>query len=354
LFTRAAGDQIRIDARAAQIVAAIGRPYHIKGHQFALSASIGVSIATGHARDIGELLGMADLALHDAKVGRHGFCCYDSQMRKKLDERQQLENDLRVAIGNSELEVLYQPIVAMDTMRIASAEALLRWNHPRFGTISPADFLPIAEDIRILNSIERWVLTEACRQAALWPPHLTVAVNVSPSSVVGTEIALIVADVLSESGLEPHRLELEVTESAILNDDQDTQRKFRELKALGVSIAMDDFGTGFSSLAYLSKYPFDRIKIDRNFVTDLSDEGRNASIVAATVEMARAFGLRTTAEGIESEQQLRKLRGLGVEYAQGYLFSRPIAAAGLPALLLRELRPLTAPPARIEDRSPAA
>ena len=325
-------DQAVAEVRASEVLAEICKPYIIDGHLL----NIGVSLSGEDAGETGELLRMADLALYEAKAGRHRYCCYRVSMRTKLKVRQQLENDLRGAIPNNQLELFFQPIVELKTQRLFGAEALIRWNHPERGVIAPNEFLPIAEDIGLLRIMERWVLAEACEEAALWPRHLVISVNVSPSSIMHGEIAQIVSDILTRSKLDPDRLELEVTETAILNHDTETHRKFHELKTLGVSIAMDDFGTGYSSLAYLSRFPFDRIKIDRSFVFDLLKDPRSASIVAATVDMARALGLRTTAEGVETDLQLRKLQILGVELGQGYLFRKPLSKTELPQLFLRE------------------
>ena len=200
---------------------------------------------------------------------------------------------------------------------------------------SPGEFLPLAEEMQLLHTIETWVLEEACRQAALWPEHIVIAINVSPSLVVYTEIATTIAGILSATGLPAARLELEVTESAILDNDGQTRRKLGELKSLGVSLAMDDFGTGYSSLAYLSRFPFDRIKIDRAFVEGLLDDSGSALIVRATTEMARSLGLRTTAEGVETPLQSKMLQELGIEFGQGYLFSKPLPVEELPLLFLR-------------------
>jgi diguanylate cyclase (GGDEF)-like protein len=324
------------ESRAVAILDSLCRPYSIDGHPLTIGASIGIVVIDRDIGDTTQMLKMADLALYKAKRSAGlRYSLYTPAMLTELTARQAIERALRVAVEDHQLELHYQPIVELRSQRLIGAEALIRWRHPQRGLVLPGEFLPLAEEMLLLHSIEIWVLEEACRQAALWPEHLVISVNMSPSLVVHTEIAATVADILSATGLRAARLELEVTESAILNNDGQTQRKLGELKALGVSLAMDDFGTGYSSLAYLSRFPFDRIKIDRAFVEGLLKDSGSALIVRATTEMARSLGLRTTAEGVETPTQSSMLRELGIEFGQGYLFSKPVPADELPVLFMR-------------------
>jgi diguanylate cyclase (GGDEF)-like protein len=340
-FTLLAGNirsQAEAEARAAAILDGLCHPYSIDGHLITIGVSIGVVIVDRDASDTTHMLKMADLALYKAKRSTGPrYCLYLPSMLAELEARQNAEKALHLAVEDRQLELHYQPIVELSSQRLVGVEALLRWRHPEHGLIAPGEFLPLAEEIHLLHAIETWVIEEACRQAALWPDHITIAVNVSPSLVVYTEIAATVADILSATGLRAERLELEVTESAILDNDGQTRRKLGELKALGLSLAMDDFGTGYSSLAYLSRFPFDRIKIDRAFVEGLLNDSGSALIVRATTDMARSLGLRTTAEGVETTLQSNILQELGIQYGQGYLYSRPVPADDLPVLFLRGL-----------------
>jgi diguanylate cyclase (GGDEF)-like protein len=338
-FTLLAGKirgQADAEARAVAILDSLSRPYDIDGHPITVGVSIGVVIVNRDVGDTTQMLKMADLALYKAKHGTgRRYCLFQPSMLAELKARQAIESALRLAVEHHQLELHYQPIVELASQRLIGVEALVRWRHPERGLIGPGEFLPLAEEMKLLHTIETWVLEEACRQAALWPEHIVIAVNVSPSLVVYTEIATTIAGILSATGLPAARLELEVTESAILDNDGQTRRKLKELKSLGASLAMDDFGTGYSSLAYLSRFPFDRIKIDRAFVQGLREDSGSALIVRATTEMARSLGLRTTAEGVETPLQLKMLQELGIEFGQGYLFSKPLPVEELPLLFLR-------------------
>jgi diguanylate cyclase (GGDEF)-like protein len=340
-FTLLAGNvasQADAEARAIAILDSLSRPYSIDGHPITVGVSIGVVMMNRDVGDTTELLGKADLALYKAKHGAGPrYCLFQPSMLVELKARQTMENAFRSAVEHHQLELHYQPIVELASQRLIGVEALVRWRHPDRGLLEPSEFLPLAEELQLLHTIETWVLEEACRQAALWPGHIVIAVNVSASLVVYTEIATTIADILSATGLPAVRLELEVTESAILDNDGQTRRKLGELKSLGVSLAMDDFGTGYSSLAYLSRFPFDRIKIDRAFVQGLLEDSGSALIVKATTEMAHSLGLRTTAEGVETSMQSKTLQELGIELGQGFLFSKPLPAEELPLLFLRGL-----------------
>jgi diguanylate cyclase (GGDEF)-like protein len=329
------GDETEAEARAAAMLDALNQPYEIEGRPVNVGASIGISLTGRDVTDTAQLLKTADLALYRAKFqAENRFCSYRVYMLTRLRERQEIEEALQDALNENQFELHFQPIVELGSLALVGAEALLRWQHPKRGMILPEEFLRIAEEIGLLQAIETWALEDACRQAALWPGNLTIAVNVSASLVANTQIAGTVAQILSAMGLQPSRLELEVTESTVLSNDGATLHKLQELKSLKVSLAMDDFGTGYSSLAYLSRFPFDRLKIDRSFVQGLREDGGNP-ILQATAELARGLGLHTTAEGIENRSQLSQLRRLGIELGQGHLFGGPVTACELPAHFLR-------------------
>ena len=232
------------------------------------------------------------------------------------------------------MEIHYQPLVDLATDTVAGCEALLRWYHPERGMISPAEFIPVAEDTGLINEIGDWVLKRACAEAAGWPAHIRLAVNVSPVQFRSKTLALRVATALRDSGLAPDRLELEITEAVLIRDDNEALVILHQLRDLGVRIALDDFGTGYSSLSYLRRFPFDKIKIDRSFVSDIGDAGGSSMIVEAVVNMASACRMSTTAEGVETEMQREILRGLGCSEMQGYLFSPAVPASKLRQLLL--------------------
>jgi EAL domain-containing protein (putative c-di-GMP-specific phosphodiesterase class I) len=266
-----------------------------------------------------------------------------------------LEIDLRQAIIDGGFEVYYQPCLDLQDNRITGCEALLRWRHPQRGMISPADFVPIAEDTGLINQLGEWVLTTACMEAATWPDDIRLAVNVSPVQFKSGTLALKVIAALGASGLAASRLELEITEAVLIRDDDAALAVLHQLRAIGVRIALDDFGTGYSSLSYLKRFPFDKIKIDRCFVTDIGEPEGSASIVEAVVNIAAARRMTTTAEGVETEQQRELLRALGCSEMQGYLFSAPKPAADVRQLLLAHQSTLaTASPARSRKRKPVA
>jgi EAL domain-containing protein (putative c-di-GMP-specific phosphodiesterase class I) len=246
--------------------------------------------------------------------------------------RRELERDLRTAIAEASFELNYQPIVDLRSDGITGCEALLRWRHPVRGIVSPADFIPVAEETGLIEEIGQWVLRTACAEAATWPEHIRVAVNVSPVQFRSPTLSLKVAAALADTGLDPRRLELEVTEAVLIADDDAALVSLNQLRALGVHIALDDFGTGYSSLSYLQRFPFDKIKIDRSFVKELTRGTGSASIIKAVVSIAADRNMITTAEGVETEQQRQTLQSLGCTQMQGYLFS-----AARPAHEVREM-----------------
>ena len=327
-----AGTQVRSDASALarRLIAAFQQPFQLDGHTVIVGVSIGISLAPEHGTSPEKLLKSADLALYRAKAtGRGCWSFFDEEMDLELRKRRALESDLRKAVDNDEFELVFQPIVKLDRQRISTCEALLRWRHPERGYVSPADFIPLAEETGTISQIGEWVLRKACCEAAAWPGGIGVAVNVSAVQFKNAAVVRAVMEALSASGLPAHRLELEITESVLLNDSVTTLATLHTLKRLGVRVAMDDFGTGFSSLSYLQSFPFDKIKIDQSFVRNLDATGNARLIVRSVIGLGRSLGITTTAEGIETEAQLEQLRLEGCEEGQGYLFSRPVSAAAI-------------------------
>ena len=318
-----------------EIHSAIRQPFECMGHLITTDASIGIALAPGDGVDLDQLLKNADLALYGAKGdGRRTYRFFEAGMDARARARRSLELELRQAISDGSLETYYQPVVNIEDGKISSCEALLRWRHPERGMISPAEFIPIAEDSGLINQLGLWVLNAACAEAATWPDHVRVAVNVSPVQFRSQALALNVAAALAACGLPASRLELEITEAVLIRDDEAALDMLHQLRKLGVRIALDDFGTGYSSLSYLQRFPFDKIKIDRSFIKDIAGPGASSSIVQAVVNIAAASDMTTTAEGVETEQQRNLLYILGCTEMQGYLFSPAIPAAEVRRLLL--------------------
>jgi len=318
-----------------EIHSAIRQPMECMGHLITTDASIGIALAPGDGADLDQLLRNADLALYGAKGdGRRTYRFFETGMDRRARARRSLELELRQAISDGSLEPHYQPVVNIEDGQISCCEALLRWRHPERGMISPAEFIPIAEDSGLINQLGLWVLNTACAEAATWPDHVRVAVNVSPVQFRSQSLALNVAAALAACGLPASRLELEITEAVLIRDDEAALDMLHQLRKLGVRIALDDFGTGYSSLSYLQRFPFDKIKIDRAFIRDLAGPGASSSIVQAVVNIAAASDMTTTAEGVETEQQRNLLYILGCTEMQGYLFSPAISATEVRRLLL--------------------
>jgi diguanylate cyclase (GGDEF)-like protein len=317
-----------------RIYEAIRKPYDCAGHLITTDASIGIALAEEPAADLDQLLKNADMAMYEAKAdGRRTYRFFESGMDARVKTRRILELELRQAIMDGGFEVYYQPLVNLKDNKISSCEALLRWRHPKRGMISPAEFIPIAEETGLINQLGDWVLNTACIEAASWPDHIRVAVNVSPIQFKSETLALNVATALATSGLAPCRLELEITEAILIRDDEAALALLHQLRELGVRIALDDFGTGYSSLSYLQRFPFDKIKIDRCFVKDIAGPAGSSSIVQAIVNIAAASNMTTTAEGVETVPQMELLRELGCTEMQGYLFSPAITGAEIQRLL---------------------
>ncbi|MGB9114753.1 bifunctional diguanylate cyclase/phosphodiesterase [Bradyrhizobium sp.] len=313
---------------------AIRAPYDCLGHHVTSDASIGIALAPRNGADLDQILKNADLAMYAAKsAGRRTWRFFEPAMDAHVKARRMLETDLRKAIADEALEVYYQPCVGLQSNRITGCEALVRWRHPERGMISPAEFIPIAEETGLINELGEWVLATACAEATTWPDDVKLAVNVSPVQFRSGTLALKIVAALAASGLPASRLELEITEAVLIRDDDAALEILHQLRAVGVQIALDDFGTGYSSLSYLQRFPFDKIKIDRCFVNDIAEPG-GSSIVQAVVNIAVARHMTTTAEGVETLRQQELLRALGCAEMQGYLFSAPKPAAETRRVLL--------------------
>ncbi len=301
----------------------VNRPYQVDGHQIVTDISIGISIAPLDGVEPDLLLKNADMALYGAKDdGRGTYRYFEPEMNTRMKARRELEMSLRSALQNSEFELYYQPLVNLQSNEISAFEALLRWNHPTRGMISPAEFIPIAEETGLIIPLGEWVLNMACKETARWPDHIKVAVNLSPSQLNYRNLVKVVTDALESSGMAASRLQLEITESVLMQNTFATLQTLHELRKLGVQIAMDDFGTGYSSLSYLRSFPFDKIKIDRSFIQDLSNGAEPLAIVHAVAGLAKCLNMISTAEGVETQQQLEALQAIGCTEMQGFLFSR--------------------------------
>lgn len=306
-----------------RIYQAVRRSHQCSSHQLTVDTSIGIALAPSQGSTCDEILQNADLAMYDAKSsGKRTYRFFEAQLERKAKDRRQLEADLRKALESGSIEVNYQPILDLKTNEIVGCEALARWTHPERGCVSPAEFIPVAEQSGLIEQLGEYVLRAACIEAASWPGTTKVAVNVSPAQFKSETFALKVVAALGQSGLPPHRLEIEITEAVLIGDDEMALTILHELKAIGVRVALDDFGTGYSSLSYLRRFPFDKIKIDRSFISDLTEEDGSSAIVRAVVAMAVEHKMVTTAEGVETLEQRRILQDLNCSEMQGFLFSR--------------------------------
>jgi diguanylate cyclase (GGDEF)-like protein/PAS domain S-box-containing protein len=315
---------------ADRIIEAVSRPFKIKGNDVKIGASVGMVLAPDQTSDADNILKMADAALYQAKsAGRNCYRVFDQQMSQSMRARRDLELDLRQAVQRHEFELHYQPIIDAKTFRICGAEALIRWHHPARGMIPPDQFIPLAEESGTITQIGEWVLRTACLDAVAWPPGVKVAVNLSARQFSNRNLVDVVMYALAESGLPPDRLELEITETSLIESAVQCLSTLRQFKNLGITIALDDFGTGYSSFSQLTMYPFDKIKIDKSFTQNVVGRTDCAAIVRAALTLAQGLDIETTAEGIETAEQCMLLRLAGVTSLQGYLFKRPRPLAEL-------------------------
>jgi diguanylate cyclase (GGDEF)-like protein len=347
LITRLGGDEFAIfqhapnqpeaaKALAQRLVDLVGRTYLVDDNILNIGVSIGIALPPTDGTEPDRLLKSADLALYRAKEeGRGRFRFFEQEMDARAQTRRALELDLRRAFALRQFEVHYQAQMSLHDERIVGFEALARWRHPERGMISPADFIPVAEEIGLISQIGEWVLLTACREAAGWRGSQRIAVNLSPMQFSNPGLVDTVSAALATSGLAPERLELEITESVLLEDTAATLATLHQLRALGIQIAMDDFGTGYSSLGYLRSFPFDKVKIDQSFIRDMPTDGDSAAIVRAIIGLGVSLGISTTAEGVETEEQLNRLRAEGCTDIQGYLLSKPVPAAEVASVLSR-------------------
>jgi len=321
-------------ALATRLIEAIEIPFEIAGHQIVIGASVGIAFAPADGLDADALLKNADLALYRAKVdGRGIYRLFHKAMDAEMQARRMLELDLRQALRCGQFELYYQPLIDLRAGGVGGFEALLRWHHPEHGMVSPGTFIPLAEEIGAIVPIGAWVLRAACQAASAWSGELRVSVNLSPVQFKSRDLVATIASALRDSGLAPGRLELEITESVMLQDTEATLATLQEMRELGVRIAMDDFGTGYSSLSYLRQFPFDRIKIDQSFVREIDRKRDCGAIIRAVIRLSHELGMATTAEGVETREQLAALVHAGCSDIQGYLFSRPVPVVEIPAVL---------------------
>jgi EAL domain-containing protein (putative c-di-GMP-specific phosphodiesterase class I) len=312
---------------------ALARPFNLNGHEVFTTVSIGIALsATGYERP-DDVLRDADTAMYRAKtLGKARHEVFDKTMHALAMNLLQMETDLRRAVERKEFFLQYQPIVTLETGIVRGFEALVRWQHPERGFISPIDFIPIAEETGLIIPIGQWVLEEACRQIHLWQeqfqqyPPLQISVNLSVKQFMNTDLIKHIQDALKETGVDPHSLKLEITESMVMENVEAAIGMLEQLRALGIELSIDDFGTGYSSLSYLHRFPISTLKIDRSFVSRMTDQSDNAEIVRTIVMLARSLKMDVVAEGVETTEQLSQLRALGCEYGQGFFFSKPLTA----------------------------
>lgn len=319
---------------AARLIEALGTPFELEGHKVVVASSVGISLAPNDGNLPDLLMRNADLALYRAKADGGGvFRFFELGMDARMQARRALELDLRKAIVNHEFELYYQPIIDVKSGQVTSCEALVRWHHPERGMISPMDFIPVAEETGLIVPLGEWVLRQACAEAAKWPNEITIAVNLSPAQFKSKNLVPAVTSALVSSGLPARRLELEITELVLLQDNESAFAILHQLRDLGIKIAMDDFGTGYSSLGYLRSFPFDKIKIDQSFIQDLPGKEESLAIVRAVVGLSSSLGITTTAEGVETHEQLASVTSEGCTEFQGYLFSKPRTAEDVSKVL---------------------
>ncbi len=317
-------------ALALRIINAISQPFDLNGSRAVLGTSVGIVLAPEHEIDPEGLLKRADLALYDAKSsGRNDFRFFRNELLEVADTQRTAEYELRSAIEQEQFELYYQPVVDVKTLTLCGAEALVRWRHPTKGMISPDKFVPLAETTGLIGPLGEWILRRACADAATWPEHIKLAVNISAIQFQKGNLFEVILRTLLETGIAPERLELEITETSLLENQEAHLTTIRQVKNLGISVALDDFGTGYSSVNYLTNFPFDKIKIDKSFTQGVLSRRDCKAVVASTLALAQGLGTVTTAEGVETEEQLEYMRAAGVDLVQGYLFGRPVPIAQL-------------------------
>ncbi len=325
-----AHDAAGTQALARRIVDLIGRTYMVEGHLLTIGASVGVALAPADGADADRLLKNADLALYRAKLdGRGTYRFFEPEMDARMQARRKLELDMRQALARREFQLHYQPQLQLESEKLIGCEALIRWRHPDRGLVSPLDFIPLAEEIGLIVPIGEWVIRQACRDAMTWPAHMSVAVNVSPAQFKSDRLVETIISALATSGLPARRLEVEITEGVLLQENEKTLQTLHRLRELGVRVSMDDFGTGYSSLSYLRSFPFDKIKIDRSFVKDLATKPDGEAIIRAIAGLGKSLGMTTVAEGVETPEQMQRIRLEGCTDVQGYLISRPVPTEDL-------------------------
>ncbi len=321
-------------ALARRLIEVLSEPYMIDGFEVVIGASVGLAIAPADGTDADQLLKNGDLALYRAKSdGRGTYRFFEPDMDARMQARSALEFDLRRALAQNEFEVFYQPVINVKQNEVASFEALLRWHHPQRGMVSPEDFIPLAEEIGLIVPIGEWVMQRACRDAATWPAHISVSVNLSPVQFRGKKILEMVMTALAIAKLPANRLVLEITEGVLLVETEPTLALLYQLRSLGVRVALDDFGTGYSSLSYLRSFPFDKVKVDSSFVRDITADDSSVAIIRAVIGLSASLGMATTAEGVETPEQLDRIRSEGCTEVQGFLFSAPRPVADVTGML---------------------
>ena len=320
---------------AERLISIVSEPYDVDGHHVVIGVSVGIAVGPSDGLNPDEIMRNADLALYRAKSdGRGAFRFFEPEMDAQMQARRTLECDLRKALPANEFELYYQPVVDLATNEISGFEALVRWHHPERGMVAPGAFIPLAEETGLIVPLGEWAIRQACGTAAQWPGNLKIAVNLSPAQFRSPGLLHAIVGALAATGLAPERLELEITETILLQDSEKTLATLSRLRELGVRVVMDDFGTGYSSLSYLQSFPFDKIKIDRSFVKDIADNPGSLNIVRAVAALAKGLGMSTTAEGVETAEQLDSIRAEGCTEMQGFLFSRPLPAGEVAKLLV--------------------
>ena len=320
---------------AQHIIKTLSEPYDLNDNHVVIGTSIGIAIGPGDGVSSDTLLRNADLALYQAKgAGRGTLCFFEPVMNLRMQSRRLMELDLRKALPNGEFELYYQPVVNLKMNKISGFEALIRWNHPEKGLVAPVNFIPLAEENGFIVPLGEWIIREACFTAARWPDHLRVAINISAVQFRNPGLMQVIVSALATSGLHPNQLEIEITETVLLEKHATTLAMLHQLRSLGIRISLDDFGTGYSSLTYLQSFPFDKIKIDRSFVQNVSDNVGSRSIVRAIAALAHGMGMTTTAEGVETEEQLELIAAEGCTEVQGYFFSMPVPLIHIEQLYL--------------------